>query len=288
RSRPAGPSPHRSLSPQSKATEAGASPAAARAGGTPASASFDATSTGIARRGAGEGPKSNERRERERSREREEDIMRRRRDASSATTTRSSPSRPLLLLAALAALPCLLCASAADGFSFAPKATTTAARARARTGGPSPLAPRPGERSTAVATTFRMTKEDDDRIRDVEEATEEGEVESSSEEDQEVAAAGATTEATADVSAGGGGRKDSGGTTGFSLILLPTLLLKFAVVLCVKFATDVVVFPLLWAYRLARLGKRKAVRGAKRLFGIKNGGGGGVGGKVNGDAGEAS
>jgi len=54
---------------------------------------------------------------------------------------------------------------------------------------------------------------------------------------------------------------------GFRWILLPTLLFKFTIVLAVKFATDAIVFPLLWSYRLARLGKRKIVRGVHKLFG---------------------
>lgn len=70
--------------------------------------------------------------------------------------------------------------------------------------------------------------------------------------------------------------------TGFSLILLPTLLLKFTIVLIVKFATDVVVYPLLYLWRWGRMGKKKVVKGIKRLFGkeedVINGGE-----KVNGE-----
>lgn len=68
---------------------------------------------------------------------------------------------------------------------------------------------------------------------------------------------------------------------GFRWILLPTLLFKFTIVLCVKFATDVVVYPLLWLYRLARRGKRKVVGGIRSLFGSENGS---VDVKVNGDS----
>lgn len=53
----------------------------------------------------------------------------------------------------------------------------------------------------------------------------------------------------------------------FSLLLIPTLLFKFTIVLCIKFATDIVAYPMLWTYRLARLGKRKIVRGINTLFG---------------------
>ena len=63
---------------------------------------------------------------------------------------------------------------------------------------------------------------------------------------------------------------DESKSNGFSLILLPTLLFKFTIVMCVKFATDIVVFPLLWLYRLARLGKRKFIGGLKNLFGKKD------------------
>eukprot|EP00581_Thalassiosira_minuscula_P013499 CAMPEP_0183719584 /NCGR_PEP_ID=MMETSP0737-20130205/12451_1 /TAXON_ID=385413 /ORGANISM="Thalassiosira miniscula, Strain CCMP1093" /LENGTH=229 /DNA_ID=CAMNT_0025949305 /DNA_START=1 /DNA_END=690 /DNA_ORIENTATION=- len=77
------------------------------------------------------------------------------------------------------------------------------------------------------------------------------------------AAASTTSTSTSNESKGSGGG-------GFSLILLPTLLFKFTIVMCVKFATDIVVFPLLWLYRLARLGKRKVVGGMKGLFGGNN------------------
>ena len=74
--------------------------------------------------------------------------------------------------------------------------------------------------------------------------------------------------------------------TGFSLILLPTLLLKFTIVLIVKFATDVVVYPLLYLYRWGRMGKKRIVRNVRRLFGKGSEGEGGINGgeKVNGDS----
>lgn len=46
---------------------------------------------------------------------------------------------------------------------------------------------------------------------------------------------------------------------------------------------DVVVFPMLWLYRLARLGKRKIVNGIKRLFGPFDSFDAEVNGGVNGD-----
>ena len=74
-------------------------------------------------------------------------------------------------------------------------------------------------------------------------------------------------------------------SNGFSLILIPTLLFKFTIVLLVKFATDIVVFPSLWLYRLARLLKRKFIRGLRKMFG---GSGSGKNGSmeevVNGDS----
>ena len=72
---------------------------------------------------------------------------------------------------------------------------------------------------------------------------------------------------------------------GFSLILIPTLLFKFTIVLLVKFATDIVVFPLLWSYRLARLMKRKFIRGLRNMFGGSGSGkNGGMKEIVNGDS----
>lgn len=71
---------------------------------------------------------------------------------------------------------------------------------------------------------------------------------------------------------------DESKSTGFSLILLPILLFKFTIVLLVKFATDIVVYPTLFLYRIARLGKRKVLTS---LFGKKDGR---LNVKVNGDS----
>ena len=65
--------------------------------------------------------------------------------------------------------------------------------------------------------------------------------------------------------------------TGFSLLLLPTLLFKFTIVLIVKFATDVVVYPILYVWRWARVGRKKIGRGLARLLGRED-----VEDKVNG------
>eukprot|EP00571_Detonula_confervacea_P013612 CAMPEP_0172310810 /NCGR_PEP_ID=MMETSP1058-20130122/12704_1 /TAXON_ID=83371 /ORGANISM="Detonula confervacea, Strain CCMP 353" /LENGTH=213 /DNA_ID=CAMNT_0013023753 /DNA_START=98 /DNA_END=739 /DNA_ORIENTATION=- len=77
---------------------------------------------------------------------------------------------------------------------------------------------------------------------------------------------------------------DDSKKSAYSLILLPTMLFKFAIVMLVKFATDIVVFPLLFSYRMARLGKRKFMRGLKKLFGQKDEGEGSLEVKVNGDS----
>ena len=69
---------------------------------------------------------------------------------------------------------------------------------------------------------------------------------------------------------------------GFSLILLPTLLFKFTIVMLIKFATDIVVFPLLWSYRLIRLCKRKMFRFLGRVFGRGGSDKGSMDVKVNG------
>jgi hypothetical protein len=49
-----------------------------------------------------------------------------------------------------------------------------------------------------------------------------------------------------------------------TLVLAVPLMLKFVIVLIIKFLTDLVVFPLLLLYRFARLTKRKVLR----LFGV--------------------
>jgi hypothetical protein len=82
---------------------------------------------------------------------------------------------------------------------------------------------------------------------------------------------------------GGGGKDETEKRYGFSMTLIPTLLFKFTIVLCIKFATDVIVFPTLFLYRLARLGKRKIVGGFDNLFGRRRGAGGDIDVRVNGD-----
>jgi hypothetical protein len=97
----------------------------------------------------------------------------------------------------------------------------------------------------------------------------------------------ATATATASVGGGGGGggggKDETEKRYGFSMTLIPTLLFKFTIVLCIKFATDVIVFPTLFLYRLARLGKRKIVGGFDNLFGRRRGAGGDIDVRVNGD-----
>lgn len=51
----------------------------------------------------------------------------------------------------------------------------------------------------------------------------------------------------------------SRGMTATILLAVP-LFLKFVIVLLIKFATDLVVFPLLWTYRLARMTKRRVYK----------------------------
>lgn len=46
-----------------------------------------------------------------------------------------------------------------------------------------------------------------------------------------------------------------------ALVMGPPLIAKFLVVLTVKFMTDVIVYPLLWTYRLAKRMKNKLFRG---------------------------
>lgn len=48
-------------------------------------------------------------------------------------------------------------------------------------------------------------------------------------------------------------------STGFSLVLFPILLFKFSIVLLVKFASDIVVYPMLYFYRIVKLGRRKVL-----------------------------
>jgi hypothetical protein len=51
----------------------------------------------------------------------------------------------------------------------------------------------------------------------------------------------------------------SGGLTR-TLLLAAPLFCKFVIVLCIKFLTDLVVFPLLFLYRMARLVKRRILK----------------------------
>jgi hypothetical protein len=98
--------------------------------------------------------------------------------------------------------------------------------------------------------------------------------------DDSAAAAGAiltndaTTSPTNDSKA-----RSSSSSSGFSLILFPILLFKFTIVLLVKFASDIVVFPMLYLYRVIKLGKRKIL---SALLKKKNDGNWNV--KVNGDS----
>ena len=55
---------------------------------------------------------------------------------------------------------------------------------------------------------------------------------------------------------------DKGGVVKTVLLAVP-LFCKFVIVLVIKFLTDLVVFPLLFLYRLARLAKRKVFGGPK-------------------------
>lgn len=70
--------------------------------------------------------------------------------------------------------------------------------------------------------------------------------------------------------------------SGFSLILLPILLFKFTIVLLVKFASDIVVYPMLYFYRMVKLGKRKI---SAVLSGKKDGS---LNVRVNGDSSASS
>ena len=60
---------------------------------------------------------------------------------------------------------------------------------------------------------------------------------------------------------------ETSSSKGFALILVPTLLFKFSIVLMVKFATDVVVYPTLYVWRWARVGKKKIGKGVAKLLG---------------------
>lgn len=171
--------------------------------------------------------------------------------------------------------------AAVSGFS-APHSTTTQQQQQQQQhlSPRSTLFPVPHKAATLRCPNNKFQKNDiiATRMTNDEEAT------TSKEGAVEATPASSTTETNA---AAAESKSNNSKGAGFSLILLPTLIFKFTIVLIVKFATDVVVFPLLWSYRLARLGKRKVLRGVRKLFGKEDGvdkvnGVNGV--KVNGDS----
>ncbi|EEC43790.1 predicted protein [Phaeodactylum tricornutum CCAP 1055/1] len=72
--------------------------------------------------------------------------------------------------------------------------------------------------------------------------------------------------------------KEKSGLAKAVLLAVP-LFCKFVIVLCIKFLTDLVVFPLLWTYRLARLTKKKILG----LFGKRSSPFDGANGDVQGN-----
>ena len=96
-------------------------------------------------------------------------------------------------------------------------------------------------------------------------------------------AAAVASKTTTTIPNNGSTKASSTSSTGFSLILLPILLFKFTIVLLVKFATDIVVYPILYFYRMVKLGKRKI--SAVLLPGKKDGS---LNVKVNGDSSTSS
>ncbi|GKY94781.1 hypothetical protein MPSEU_000443200 [Mayamaea pseudoterrestris] len=70
-----------------------------------------------------------------------------------------------------------------------------------------------------------------------------------------------------------------------TLLLAAPLFFKFVIVLCIKFLTDLVVFPLLFLYRMARLVKRKIL---KAVFPNDDKAKNGLNGRVNGATGSSS
>eukprot|EP00585_Thalassiosira_rotula_P008739 CAMPEP_0196138090 /NCGR_PEP_ID=MMETSP0910-20130528/5857_1 /TAXON_ID=49265 /ORGANISM="Thalassiosira rotula, Strain GSO102" /LENGTH=206 /DNA_ID=CAMNT_0041398649 /DNA_START=100 /DNA_END=720 /DNA_ORIENTATION=+ len=193
-----------------------------------------------------------------------------------------------------------LLATTASGFG-APQFSTTTTKSRQRQQFPrSTLFPIKHSSSSSSTTTTvtrtcpttvnRMTSDPEEAI-DAKDST--------SEETSEVAAGatainGATNGATngdappstvSSTNSTSVNKDSSSSSSGFSMILLPTLLFKFTIVMCVKFATDIVVFPLLWLYRLARMCKRKVLRGIGNLFGGKKKEDDINGSKINGDGG---
>mmetsp|Transcript_33047 Transcript_33047/g.70439 ORF Transcript_33047/g.70439 Transcript_33047/m.70439 type:complete len:196 (-) Transcript_33047:238-825(-) len=188
----------------------------------------------------------------------------------------------------IASLGLLLAAAAAvvvvSGFSAPKLATTTTRRQRQRDPARSATSSFPDPVRVRLSTTRRPMTKDAEEEKTVE-ATPAGEASSPAGTNGDAASdISPANSKDAAVSSKSDDESSSSSSSGFSLVLLPTLLFKFLVVMCVKFATDVVVFPALWLYRLARLGKRKVVG----LFvkSDENGGGGVT--KVNGDAGGPS
>jgi hypothetical protein len=96
-------------------------------------------------------------------------------------------------------------------------------------------------------------------------------------------AAAVASKTTTTIPNNGSTKASSISSSGFSLILLPILLFKFTIVLLVKFATDIVVYPILYFYRMVKLGKRKI--SAALLPGKKDGS---LNVKVNGDSSTSS
>jgi hypothetical protein len=65
-----------------------------------------------------------------------------------------------------------------------------------------------------------------------------------------------------------------------TIILAVPLFCKFVVILMIKFVTDLIVFPLLWTYRLVRMAKRKVFGNNKKVDD-------GFNEKINGDTGNS-
>jgi len=96
----------------------------------------------------------------------------------------------------------------------------------------------------------------------------------SEEETPPAASESSEAKTVAEVAKMGGNKKEGSGLVA-ALFLGPPLFAKFVIVLIVKFMTDLVVFPLLFLYRMARLGKNKIL--------AMMGKGGDIKEKVNGD-----
>uniref|UniRef100_A0A7S1Z397 Uncharacterized protein n=1 Tax=Trieres chinensis TaxID=1514140 RepID=A0A7S1Z397_TRICV len=124
-----------------------------------------------------------------------------------------------------------------------------------------------------------MTSEGEGEKKDVAEP-EAGAAEAEATEKSESTAVAAAAAAT--VTTGKESKGTEGGRSGAlaALLLGPPLFAKFVIVLVVKFLTDLVVFPLLFLYRLVRLGKNKVLG----LFGGGGGKGDLNGERINGEA----